>query len=103
MFRQIHAAGDLAASDFTHMNTLNITIAGQRFDHMVYHFVLTYPHDLPERDRKLEDARERRRLARQAEWTNPTTPSETGATVPNESIPHHPLSPPTASDNSNSG
>ena len=42
MFRQIHAAGDLAASDFTHMNTLNITIAGQRFDHMVYHFVLTY-------------------------------------------------------------
>ena len=42
MFRQIHDAGDLAASDFTHMNTLNITIAGQRFDHMVYHFVLTY-------------------------------------------------------------
>jgi hypothetical protein len=24
------------------MNALNITIAGQRFDHMVYHFVLTY-------------------------------------------------------------
>ena len=42
MFRQVHAAGDLAASDFTHMNTLNITIAGQRFDHMVYHFVMTY-------------------------------------------------------------
>src|SRR6185437_8699715 len=42
MFRQIHAAGDLAASDFTHMNSLNITIAGQRFDHLVYHFVLTY-------------------------------------------------------------
>jgi hypothetical protein len=42
MFRQIHEAGDLAASDFTHMNTLAITIAGQRFDHMVYHFVLTY-------------------------------------------------------------
>ena len=42
MFRQVHDAGDLAASDFTHMNTLNITIAGQRFDHMVYHFVLTY-------------------------------------------------------------
>ena len=42
MFRQVHAAGDLAASDFTHMNALNITIAGQRFDHMVYHFVLTY-------------------------------------------------------------
>jgi len=42
MFRQMHSAGDLAASDFTHMNSLNITIAGQRFDHLVYHFVLTY-------------------------------------------------------------
>jgi hypothetical protein len=42
VFRQVHEAGDLAASDFTHMNTLKITIAGQRFDHMVYHFVLTY-------------------------------------------------------------
>jgi len=42
MFRQIHEAGDLAASDFTHMNSLNITIAGQPFDHLVYHFVLTY-------------------------------------------------------------
>ena len=27
-----------AASDFTYMNTLNITIARQPFDHMVYHF-----------------------------------------------------------------
>ena len=42
MFRQIHDAGDLAASDFTNMNSLNITIAGQPFDHLVYHFVLTY-------------------------------------------------------------
>ena len=42
MFRQVHEAGDLAASDFTHMNALKITIAGQLFDHMVYHFVLTY-------------------------------------------------------------
>ena len=31
MFRQVHEAGDLAASDFTHMNALHITIAGQRF------------------------------------------------------------------------
>jgi len=42
VFRQVHAAGDLAASDFTPMNSLAITIAGQRFDHTVYHFVLTY-------------------------------------------------------------
>ena len=42
MFRQVHNAGDLAASDFTYMNALNITIARQPFDHMVYHFVLTY-------------------------------------------------------------
>jgi len=25
------------------MNDLSVTIAGQPFDHMVYHFVLTYP------------------------------------------------------------
>jgi putative transposase len=56
-----------------------------------------------ERDRKLEDARERRRLARQAAHAISPPPSETGATVPKESIPHQPLSPPTAPDNSNSG
>jgi len=42
MFQQVHHAGDLAASDFTHMNELRITILGQPFDHLVYHFVLTY-------------------------------------------------------------
>ena len=42
IFRQVHQAGDLAASDFTHMNSLGITIARQPFDHLVYHFVLTY-------------------------------------------------------------
>ena len=42
IFRQVHQPGDLAASDFTSMNTLGITITGRRFDHMVYHFVLTY-------------------------------------------------------------
>ena len=41
-FSQTHHPGDLAASDFTHMTSLNVTIAGQLFDHMVYHFVLTY-------------------------------------------------------------
>ncbi len=41
-FSQVHHPGRLCASDFTHMNRLNVTIGGQRFDHMVYHFVLTY-------------------------------------------------------------
>ena len=41
-FSQIHHPGRLGASDFTHMTGLNVTLAGQPFDHMVYHFVLTY-------------------------------------------------------------
>ena len=41
-FDQIHRPGQLCASDFTHMNDLRVTLAGQPFDHMVYHFVLTY-------------------------------------------------------------
>jgi hypothetical protein len=41
-FAQEHFPGRLCASDFTHMTSLNVTIAGQPFDHMVYHFVLTY-------------------------------------------------------------
>ena len=32
----------MGASDFTHMNDLQVTLAGQPFDHMIYHFVLTY-------------------------------------------------------------
>jgi len=42
MFPQIHDPGGLGASDFTSMNTLGITIAGQSFEHMLYHFTLTY-------------------------------------------------------------
>ena len=41
-FAQIHEPGRLAESDFTHMGTLGVTIAGEPFDHLVYHFVLTY-------------------------------------------------------------
>jgi hypothetical protein len=44
VFRQVHEAGDLAASDFTSMNSLAVTIAREPFDHLVYHFVLTYSH-----------------------------------------------------------
>ena len=41
-FDQVHAPGELGASDFTCMNDLHVTLAGQPFDHLVYHFVLTY-------------------------------------------------------------
>jgi hypothetical protein len=41
-FGQKHLPGRLCASDFTHMTELGITLAGQTFEHLVYHFVLTY-------------------------------------------------------------
>ncbi len=41
-FAQVHEPGRLCQSDFTHLSELGITIAGQPFDHMIYHFVLTY-------------------------------------------------------------
>ncbi len=42
MFEQVHHPGRLAASDFTVMNDLGVKIAGQRFDHTLFHCVLTY-------------------------------------------------------------
>lgn len=42
MFPQKHRPGEYAQSDFTSMNDLGITIDGERFDHLVYHFVLPY-------------------------------------------------------------
>lgn len=41
-FAQVHKPGELCQSDFTHMNKLGVTIGGIPFDHMIYHFVLTY-------------------------------------------------------------
>jgi hypothetical protein len=41
-FAQTHHPGQLCASDFTHMTALGVTLAGEPFDHLVYHFVLTY-------------------------------------------------------------
>src|SRR3989339_62282 len=41
-FPQEHYPGKLSASDFTSMKALGITIAGQYFNHLIYHFVLTY-------------------------------------------------------------
>jgi transposase len=42
IFAQRHQPGERAQSDFTHMEDLGVTIAGEAFPHMVYHFVLTY-------------------------------------------------------------
>jgi len=41
-FPQVHPPGVLAASDFTWMNSLGVTIAGQSFEHLLYHCTLTY-------------------------------------------------------------
>jgi hypothetical protein len=41
-FPQVHYPGKLCQSDFTSMNELSITINGIRFDHLLYHFVLTF-------------------------------------------------------------
>lgn len=41
-FPQLHRPGELAQSDYTHMGKLGITINRQPFDHLIYHFVLTY-------------------------------------------------------------
>ncbi len=41
-FAQQHYPGQLCASDFTNMNELGITIGRHTFEHLVYHFVLTY-------------------------------------------------------------
>jgi hypothetical protein len=41
-FVQEHRTGELCESDFTHLTESVITISGQRFPHMLYHFVLTY-------------------------------------------------------------
>jgi transposase len=42
MFPQEHRPGEYGQSDFTSMNDLRITIGGEPFDHLVYHFVLPY-------------------------------------------------------------
>ncbi len=42
MFEQVHYPGRLSQSDFTHMDDIGITINGELFHHMLYHFVLTY-------------------------------------------------------------
>jgi len=41
-FPQEHRPGGLAQSDFTDLGKLGVTIAGEAFAHLLYHFVLTY-------------------------------------------------------------
>jgi|MTBAKSStandDraft_2_1061841.scaffolds.fasta_scaffold28837_1 transposase len=41
-FPQVHRPGKLSQSDFTHMGNLGVMIGGVLFDHLIYHFVLTY-------------------------------------------------------------
>ena len=42
MFQQTHRPGRLGLSDFTRMEALGVTIAGQKLDHMLYHFRLAW-------------------------------------------------------------
>ena len=41
-FPQVHHPGVLAESDFCSLSRFGVTISGARFDHLLYHFVLTY-------------------------------------------------------------
>jgi len=42
IFRQTPDPGYMAQSDFTHAEELEVTIAGQPFAHLLYHFVMVY-------------------------------------------------------------
>ena len=42
MFPQTHAPGRMGLSDFTDLGGLGVSIAGQPFDHRLYHFALVY-------------------------------------------------------------
>lgn len=42
MFPQVHEPGRQSQSDFTHMTELGVTITGQLFAHLFYHFTLTF-------------------------------------------------------------
>ena len=41
-FAQEHRPGELCQSDFTYLGKLGVTIGGKPFNHLLYHFVLTY-------------------------------------------------------------
>jgi len=41
-FEQVYQPGECSQSDFTSMNKLGVTIQGEPFNHLIYHFVLPY-------------------------------------------------------------
>jgi hypothetical protein len=43
MFRQEHPSARMGLSDFTAMAAVGITIAGEQFNHRLYHFRLAFP------------------------------------------------------------
>jgi len=42
MFRQVHEPGKLGISDFTHPKNIKVTVKGEPFEHIFYHFRLPY-------------------------------------------------------------
>jgi transcriptional regulator with XRE-family HTH domain len=42
IFAQVHQPGQRGQSDFTHMEDLQVTLAGLPFAHLLYHFILTF-------------------------------------------------------------
>ena len=44
IFMQTHEAGRQGLSDFTHLNETTITVAGQAYPHLLYHFRLAFSH-----------------------------------------------------------
>ena len=42
MFSQIYRPGERSQSDFVNMNYLKVTIRGQQYDHLLFHFMLPY-------------------------------------------------------------
>ncbi len=42
MFSQIYRPGERSQSDFVNMNYLKVTIRGQQYDHLLFHFMLAY-------------------------------------------------------------
>jgi hypothetical protein len=42
IFPQVHAPGEAAQSDFTHLSSLGVTLGGVLFEHLVFHLVLVY-------------------------------------------------------------
>lgn len=42
VFPQVHCRGNQSQSDYTVMNKLNITICGEKYNHLLFHYMLVY-------------------------------------------------------------